>query len=67
MLRLQACDDYVYSLHNNYRLYDEPKVYTGSRTPRKPEAIDIPNAQCKGIYSGFQGDLNPKYTEGFIV
>ena len=59
---------YVYlDLLTLYGLYDETEVYTGFRTPRKPEAIDVPSAQREGVYSGFQGDLNPVYTEGFIV
>ena len=50
-----------------YRLYDETEVYTGFRTLRKPEAIDVPSTQREGVYSGFQGDLNPIYTEGSII
>ena len=52
---------------NKYRLYDETEVYTRFRTLRKLEGIDVPSAQHEGIYSGFQGDLNPVYTEGFII
>ena len=54
-------------LGNKYRLYNEIEVYTGFGTPRKPEYIEVPSTQCEGVYSGFQGDLNSVYTEGFIV
>ena len=39
-----------------YRLYDETEVYMGFRTLQKPEAIDVPSAQRKGVYSGYPVD-----------
>ena len=44
-----------------YRLYNETEVYTGFKTPQKPEAIDVPSVQCEGVYSGYSG------FQGFIV
>ena len=43
----------IYSLDNGFG------VSTGFRSPWKPMyAVDVPSAQCEGIYFSFLGDLN---------